>query len=43
MKKRLEPLYCGRPNQAGFKSNKGCRDQNFAIPQILEQREELGE
>ena len=31
MKNILEPLYCGRPNQAGFKSNKRCRDQIFAI------------
>ena len=41
LKNRLEPAYKGRPNQAGFKKNKGCRDQIFAIRQILEQREEF--
>ena len=37
MKNRLGPLYCGWPNQANLKSNKGCRGQIIAIRQILEQ------
>ena len=41
IKNRLEPAYIGRANQAGFKKNKGCRDQIFALRQILEQREEF--
>ena len=43
VKNRLEPAYesQARINQAGFKKKKGCRDQIFAIRQIIERREEF--
>ena len=43
VKNRLEPAYEShtRINQAGFKKKKGCRDQIFAIRQIVERREEI--
>ena len=41
IKDTLEAAYTGRKNQAGFKRGNGCRDQIFAIRQILEPREEF--
>ena len=40
LKNRLEPAYerVARKNQAGFKRNKGCRDQIFTIRHQAEQR-----
>jgi hypothetical protein len=37
---RLAPAYSktARQNQAGFKKNRGCRDQVFALRQIIGQR-----
>ena len=42
LKNRLEPAYdtVARDNQAGFKKKRGCRDQIFAIRQIVEQKHE---
>ena len=43
LKNRIEPAYesVARKNQAGFKAKRGCRDQIFAIKQIVEQRYEF--
>ena len=43
LKNRIEPAYesVARKNQAGFKAKRGCRDQIFAIRQIVEQRYEF--
>ena len=39
---RFDDLYdsYARDNQAGFKKGRGCRDQVFALRQIIEQRSE---
>ena len=43
LKNRIEPAYesVARKNQAGFKAKRGCRDQIFAIRQIVEQKYEF--